>query len=154
MRPKQATKPLSSGVDTHAFLLLTVQSWAIQPQSLLANRETQLLAGSNSGLTDKSRKEARLIREFTDPIHYLDLRRVVPMQWGSGNCLSQEQRIWNYAPISCCRCTCLYTPASQKALLETSIKHPKKLQAPQQLEFIRVSSQAAMGGYQQQPMLP
>lgn len=155
MHPKQATKTLSSGVDTHAFLLLTAQSWAIQPWSLLANGAKELLAGSNSRLTDKSREEeAHLISKFTDHIHYLALQTAVPMQWGNRNCLSQEQHTCNHAHISGCRCTCLYAPASQKALLGMIIRYPKKLKAPEQFELIGVSSQAAMGAYQEQPVLP
>lgn len=93
-------------IHTRAFLLLTVQSWAIEPPSLLANGAKQLFAGSNSGLTDKSREEARFIREFTDPTHYLALQTAVPMQGGNGNCLSQEQRTRNRA----CPDFSVYTP--------------------------------------------
>ena len=133
VHPQQATKTLSSRVDTHA-LLLTVQSWAIQPPSLLANGAKQLLEGSNSRPTDKTREDTHLIR-----VHWS--HSLV----GPANSCTHAVREWELPkPTSThmqpclplfqvARCTCPYTPVSQKASLQMITRHSKKLKAPEQI---------------------
>lgn len=102
LHPNQATKALSSG----AFLLLTVQSWAVHFKTEQSN--------CSQGQAVGWLRVAHFIREFTSPIHYVALQTAVPMQQGNGKCPSQEQRTCNHAPTSGCRCT---LPTPHKAVL-------------------------------------